>query len=61
MTAANTIIPTGCTRSFPIGYWYTLMFFIDKCVNQRIPPAIKSSKESSVEAAIAIEPLLIVA
>ena len=37
------------------------MFFIDKCVNQSIPPAIRSSKESSVDAAIAIDPLFNVA
>jgi hypothetical protein len=38
-----------------------LMLFIDRCVNQRIPPAMRSSNESSVEAAIAMDPLLIVA
>uniref|UniRef100_A0A0A9CXA8 Uncharacterized protein n=1 Tax=Arundo donax TaxID=35708 RepID=A0A0A9CXA8_ARUDO len=35
--------------------------FIERCVNQRMPPAMKSSNESSVDAAIAMEPVLIVA
>lgn len=37
------------------------MLFIDRCVNQRIPPAIRSSNESNVDAAIAKEPLFTVA
>lgn len=61
MIAAKIIIPTGCTLNFPIGYLYMFMFFIDRCVNQSIPPAIRSSKESRVEAAIAMDPLFIVA
>ena len=61
MTVAKMIMPTGCTLSFPIGYLYMFVFFIDKCVNQSIPPAIRSSKESSVDAAIAMDLLFIVA
>ena len=37
------------------------MFFIAMWVYQSIPPAIRSSRESKVEAAIAIDPLLTVA
>lgn len=61
ITAAKMIMPTGCIRSFPIGYLYMLMFFIDKCVIQSMPPAIRSSSESRVDAAIAKDPLCIVA
>ena len=34
---------------------------MERCVNQSTPPAIRSSRESSVDAAIAMEPLLTVA
>ncbi|OAY73715.1 60S ribosomal protein L6, mitochondrial, partial [Ananas comosus] len=44
MIAAKMMIPTGWTRNFPIG-----------CVNQRIPPAMRSNNESNVDAAIAID------
>lgn len=61
ITAANITMPTGCTLNFPIGYLYMLMCFIERWVNQRIPPAIRSSKESKVEAAMASDPLFVVA
>lgn len=34
---------------------------MERCVNQSTPPAIRSSRESSVDAAIAMDPLLTVA
>lgn len=61
MIAEKMIMPTVCTRSFPIGYMYMFIVFIDKCVNQRIPLAIKPSNESRVDAAMAMDPLFTVA
>lgn len=61
MTAAKIIIPTGCTLNFPIGYLYMFTSFIARWVNQSMPPAMRSSRESKVDAAIAIDPLLMVA
>lgn len=37
------------------------MFFIDRWVNQSMPPAMRSSNESNVDAAMAMDPLFIVA
>jgi len=60
MTAAKITIPTGCTLNFPIGYLYIFVSFIARWVNQSMPPAMKSSRESNVDAATAIDPLLII-
>jgi hypothetical protein len=48
----------GCIRLLPIGYLYGFGVCIEKAVNHKINPDNKSSRESSVEAIIAREPLL---
>lgn len=53
MIAANMTMPTGWTRSFPIGYLYLFSCCIVHLVKRRITPARRSSRDSKVEATIA--------
>lgn len=46
-------------RLFPIGYWYGFGVCMKNAVNHKINPDNRSRRESSVDAIIANDPLLI--